>query len=194
MGNHAASDKRTAILQAALTLVAEHGFRGTTMALVARHSGASAGTIYHYFASKDELIHALYQAVKREFSQALLQGSPQHLPWPDHLKHIWLNAFRYYVDHPQAASFLEQYETSPYQGAPWHAGADDECTATIMQLVQQDLAHGLLADLPFAVLYELTLGVAVALARHQTAGTLVLDPHQQDMVASACCRAVARGA
>lgn len=46
------ASKYTAILQAALDLVAEYGFRGTTMALVIRHSRVSAGTIYHHLRAK----------------------------------------------------------------------------------------------------------------------------------------------
>src|SRR5690348_2500554 len=45
-------DKRCAIIRATLELVAEHGFHGAPMALVAERSGVAAGTIYRYFESK----------------------------------------------------------------------------------------------------------------------------------------------
>ena len=108
------TDKRTAILQATLDLVAERGFHQTPMSLVAKRSGVSAGIIYHYFDNKDDLIHQLYWHIKSQLSVALLAGEPQQLPWPDNLRRIWLNAYRFYVSHPQETAYLEQYENSPY--------------------------------------------------------------------------------
>src|SRR5262245_64943612 len=106
-GAMAPRDKRETILQAALELIAERGFHGAPMALVAQRAGVSAGIIYHYFASKDELIHALYQQVDAEFSRALLAGGPQSLPIADAFKQIWLNAYRFYRAHPYETRFLE---------------------------------------------------------------------------------------
>jgi len=43
------SDKREEIMQAALELIAEHGFHGAPMAMIAEKAGVGAGTIYRYF-------------------------------------------------------------------------------------------------------------------------------------------------
>ena len=58
------SDKREAILEAMLDLIVERGFHDAPMSVLAKRSGASAGVIYHYFPSKDELIRAVYERVK----------------------------------------------------------------------------------------------------------------------------------
>ena len=75
----APKDKRETILQAALELIAEHGFHGAPMSAVAQRAGVSAGIIYHYFASKEDLIHALYKQVKTDFSRALLPSRPDRI-------------------------------------------------------------------------------------------------------------------
>ncbi|WP_432939984.1 TetR/AcrR family transcriptional regulator [Kribbella sp. CA-253562] len=51
--------RREQIVQAALRCVAEHGFHKTTMADVIRESELSAGAVYGYFRSKDEIIAAI---------------------------------------------------------------------------------------------------------------------------------------
>ncbi|ONI72118.1 TetR family transcriptional regulator [Kribbella sp. ALI-6-A] len=51
--------RREQIVQAALHCVAENGFHKTTMADVIRESGLSAGAVYGYFRSKDEIIAAI---------------------------------------------------------------------------------------------------------------------------------------
>jgi TetR/AcrR family transcriptional regulator, transcriptional repressor for nem operon len=50
---------RDRILEAATTLVFEHGVAGTTLDDVRGAAKVSKGQLYHYFADKDELIHAV---------------------------------------------------------------------------------------------------------------------------------------
>ncbi|MDD2501941.1 MAG: helix-turn-helix domain containing protein, partial [Geobacter sp.] len=54
------TDKRIAVIQATIELVAEYGFHGSPMSRVAKRAGVAAGTIYHYFESKDALIESSY--------------------------------------------------------------------------------------------------------------------------------------
>jgi AcrR family transcriptional regulator len=51
--------RREQIVQAALRSVAKGGFHKTTMADVIRESGLSAGAVYGYFRSKDEILRAI---------------------------------------------------------------------------------------------------------------------------------------
>jgi AcrR family transcriptional regulator len=50
------SNKRDAILAAAVRCFAAHGLAGTGMRDIARAAGLTEGTLYHYFPSKDALI------------------------------------------------------------------------------------------------------------------------------------------
>ncbi len=180
--------KQEAILQAALALLAERGFHGTPMSLVAQRAGVSPGTIYHYFTSKEELIRVLFQQVKADFSQTVLAGMTLSSPAATQLKQIWLRAFAYYCAHPQEAAFLEQYETSPYlQEDP----VKPEATAVVWyQLIHNYQANGLIKTMPIPVLYELTLGVAIRLARQHNAGHLTLDKKTLAQVADICWQSV----
>jgi AcrR family transcriptional regulator len=53
------SDRRDQIVTAAWQCVAREGFHKTTMADVIRESGLSAGAVYGYFRSKDDIIAAI---------------------------------------------------------------------------------------------------------------------------------------
>ena len=68
------SDKREEIMQAALELIAEHGFHGAPMAMIAEKAGVGAGTIYRYFESKDALIAEIFSELERKVVESLLQG------------------------------------------------------------------------------------------------------------------------
>lgn len=188
-------DKRSAILQATLELVAENGFHNTPVSKIAKRSGVSAGIIYHYFDDKDDLIRALYAEIKRKLARVLMQGDPHKLPWPDNLKRVWLNAYHYYVAHPMETRFLEQYENSPY-----FQGSDDpEYLLTLgdygemVTMLQRAIANGKVKPFPYGAFYDLTLGVAISLAKRKISGGLSLDEATLEMIADAVCSAVGAG-
>jgi AcrR family transcriptional regulator len=52
---------RRAILQAAVALIADTGFKAATMRRIARAAGVGEGTIYNYFPTKEAILYAYYQ-------------------------------------------------------------------------------------------------------------------------------------
>ena len=61
---------RERILDAALRLFHEHGWRATTMRAIAAEAGVSLGNAYYYFASKETLIQAIYAQSHGEHAAA----------------------------------------------------------------------------------------------------------------------------
>jgi AcrR family transcriptional regulator len=72
--------RRQQILDAALRCFSRDGFHNTTTADIVRESGVSQGTLYLYFATKDDLILAL--ADDRRQSEALVNALVQGEPDP----------------------------------------------------------------------------------------------------------------
>lgn len=54
-----AEARRCQVLDAAMSCFAQRGFHGASMAEIAREAGMSAGHIYNYFASKEEIIFGI---------------------------------------------------------------------------------------------------------------------------------------
>ncbi|MEU3710873.1 TetR/AcrR family transcriptional regulator [Streptomyces catenulae] len=52
--------RRAAIVEAAAAEFATHGVDGTSTAAVCRRAGIGSGTLFHYFATKRELFHAVF--------------------------------------------------------------------------------------------------------------------------------------
>ena len=61
-----ATDRRRQLLEASIACFAEHGYQGTTTALLARTAQISEPVLYRHFASKQELFVALLAQVGRE--------------------------------------------------------------------------------------------------------------------------------
>lgn len=61
-----ALDARQQLLDAALTLFAEHGVAGTTIAGIAARAGVTPAMVHYYFSSRDRLLDAVVQERLRE--------------------------------------------------------------------------------------------------------------------------------
>jgi AcrR family transcriptional regulator len=56
------ADRHAEILAEALELMAEHGYHGASLRELAKRLGISQPSLYHYFASKDELVEQIIEA------------------------------------------------------------------------------------------------------------------------------------
>jgi AcrR family transcriptional regulator len=63
-------DTRRRIIEAAIHVFAQHGYAGTVMAQIAMQAGLGKGTLYEYFASKEELFFAVFEHFKAESETA----------------------------------------------------------------------------------------------------------------------------
>jgi AcrR family transcriptional regulator len=161
------SGKRDAILEAMLDLVVERGFHGAPMSAVSKRAGASPGAIYNYFASKEDIIHALYERVRSQKRDVLLGGYLPDAPRHDAFRTVFLNSYRFYRKQSREARFLALYENSPYASD----ALLDESVAPrpevthFMNSFRSHKAGGVLKDLPAAAIDELTFGLASRLAQ-----------------------------
>jgi len=107
------SDKRTALLQAALTLFTRHGFHGTPTSKIAKEAGVATGTLFHYFGTKEELINQLYLAIKQDLGQGLAAGVTEELTLRGKIRRIWFNFIAWSLDEPKKLFFFNQFSSSP---------------------------------------------------------------------------------
>lgn len=66
-------ERRSNLVQAALSVFAEHGYHGATMQQVAERAGMSKGGLYEYFPSKTELLLGTAEAVITEMFEQSMQ-------------------------------------------------------------------------------------------------------------------------
>jgi AcrR family transcriptional regulator len=69
--NETVLDRRSQILEAAMTCFAECGFHQTSMHDISAEAGISVGLIYRYFKNKEEVIAALASEHKKDIAELL---------------------------------------------------------------------------------------------------------------------------
>lgn len=109
-----ASDKREAILRAALDLFSVRGFYGTSVPSVAKEAGVGAGTIYRYFANKEALVNALYRKWKGAIASLVISGFPADKPARQQFEAIWQKMAQFVLEYPKAFAFLELHHHRSY--------------------------------------------------------------------------------
>ena len=88
MARPLSEDKRTAILDAATEVVATLGVSAQT-AKIAKGAGVAEGTLFIYFANKDELLNQLYLELKTDVRDAMMTGYPSGKSLIDRSRHLW---------------------------------------------------------------------------------------------------------
>src|ERR671939_1223641 len=139
--------KKVAVYTAALELIAEQGFTGAPMSQIAERAEVGVGTIYRYFAKKEDLVNALYLHIKAKLAAHVLEGYSDSMPVREAFRLLLGNLVRYLSDHPAETSFMEQYENSP---VITDATRRDfwRMTAPIRELFERASELNLIRDLP----------------------------------------------
>jgi len=74
-----AEARRARVLEASVEIFSRQGYRGTTMNDIAAEVGLGKPSLYHYFASKEEILTRLYENVLAEGvadAQAVVEANP----------------------------------------------------------------------------------------------------------------------
>lgn len=106
--------KREQILQTALKLFTEHGFRGTSTAEISKQAGVATGTLFHHFKSKEELIEELYLGTKTELADHLQAACTEATELEDTIKQFWFAYVEWAISHESQYKFFKHCEASPY--------------------------------------------------------------------------------
>ena len=184
----AKEDKREAILQATLELVAEHGFHDAPCSLIAERAGVAAGTIYRYFENKDVLINELYLDLEAKINTFLEQGYSLDIPYRERFLHLVSSLLRFFINNPREFKYVEQFHNSPY-GVAFRRdrllGQQEDC-GIYCELCKQGVAQQVITDLPPALLFDLALRRFVSAARNHIQGFIQLDAPLIQRIAEAC--------
>jgi TetR/AcrR family transcriptional regulator, repressor of fatR-cypB operon len=113
-GKRVVSDKREAILDAALELFVERGFFGTAVPEIAERASVGAGTIYRYFESKEALVNAIYRQQKTMFAHEVLDEFPATSATRELFRVLWMRMAKFATEHTSAFVFLELHHHARY--------------------------------------------------------------------------------
>jgi AcrR family transcriptional regulator len=111
MARPLSEDKRTAILEAAAEVVATLGVSAPT-AQIASGAGVAEGTLFTYFANKDELLNRLYVELKMDLRDAMMAGYPAGKSLIERMRHVWVRYVGWGSANPSKRKAVRQLAVS----------------------------------------------------------------------------------
>jgi len=187
---------RQRILDAALELMAEHGYEGMSLQQVADRVGLHKSSLFHHFRSKEELAAEVYRGLAERLLKRL---EPLLSEDPPHFESL-LVALEASVDHfaaePASGRLLLRLMvtsrnhapgTSPFATPPGQVDAIDRVLVLVGQWLARARSAGVIRHVPVRHTVLNLMGLVLfypAVAHHVPAELFGADPLAPEMVES----------
>lgn len=185
-------NKRDAILDATLHLLSKKGFHGFSIRDVAKESGVATGTVYLYFADRDDLIKQLYdQIVDKvvEYFSGSIEDSMTIEQKFNQLSHqFWL----LFAQQPEILLSKTQFDHLPPDILRSHFQQAKSRTSSLSDFFAQGTKSGKLKKLPEEILFSLAFEPLFEIARKRLLGLIEMDDEMLEHVIAASWSAIAR--
>lgn len=150
-------------------MVASGGFQGAPIAEVASKSKVAVGTIYHHFASKDEMVKAMYLYCKEEMAAALAPAVESKNNTAKKFDMMWSAVMDHAASNAVQISFMDQFSSSPLISAAVVKEAS-KFDASTMKFFADGIKSKDLKKAEPEMLHEFFITNAIAAARKASKG------------------------
>lgn len=160
-------EKEAAIVRATLELTEAKGLAGIKMTTLAKRAGIATGSLYTYFADKQELLTGVYDSV---WDHSLTYTTDINQPdWgvKEILREFVLSYARFVAENRAAVVFIEQMKHSPFLTPD----AEENLLARYQPLVdaiEAGTKEGLVKDVPAHELLYVIEGIVKSVINYQT--------------------------
>lgn len=104
---------RQAIMQAAIKLFGEKGFEKTSIEELAREAGIGKGTIYSYFQTKTDILHAFCEDELECLHQELTSNADKEIPILQQMVAIYMSEFTLITENREFGRLFMQQTAFP---------------------------------------------------------------------------------
>ena len=159
-------DKPQQIIDAAIRVFARTGYYNSRVSDVAREAGIASGTIYLYFATKDEILVTLFRQKMAEWVASVRKEIAGEQDPIAKIRRIVALHFKVLEDNPALA---EVVQVELRQGQKFFRGASAQEISAYFDVIQGVLEEGIAAgairrDLPVKVATKMLFGAMDQLA------------------------------
>ncbi len=173
MARPRSDEKRSAIISAAIRVIASHGL-GAPTAVIAKEAGVSNGSLFTYFETKADLLNELYLELKTEMATAALDGLSAEGDIREQMLHIWTHWLRWATSCPDKRRTLAHLGVSEDITFESHQTAS-HTLAGVARLLERSRENGPMRDGPLGFVAALMSALADA-----TTDFMIRDPASAD--------------
>ena len=172
--------RRKQIIHSALACFTEIGYAATNMADIRSRSGASTGSIYHHFKSKEQLAGAVYLEGIRDYQEGFLSALDKHEDASDAILEIISYHLNWVEQNPDWSRFLFLMRHADFMG-----NAQDEFNSlnakffrSVSMWFLRQVKNGSIRNIPTDILIAVLLGPCQEYTRLYIDGKACTSPGQ----------------
>jgi AcrR family transcriptional regulator len=173
MARPRSDEKRSAIMAAAIHVIAAQGL-GAATATIAKEAGVSNGSLFTYFETKADLLNQLYIELKTEMALAALDGLPTESDFHTQMLSLWSHWMRWATSWPEKRRTLTHLGVSDVITSESHQAAS-QTMAGVAKLLERSRENGPMRDAPLGFVVVLMNALADA-----TIDFMIHDPVNAD--------------
>ncbi len=181
--------KRDDILAATLDLITEEGLQSITFSKLFQRANVGSGTVYNYFANKEELVGALYLRTINHFSDSMLKEYDRTESIYSCFQRLLKNMATFAQVYQKEQWFLENYSHSPFISEEIRnreIPAMKEC----MLLIERGMEQGMIRSVNPLMCVQMISGMLLSAVQGALLGKYPMDEKAFDQVIEICWRAV----
>lgn len=148
-------ETRGRIIDAAIAVFSQIGYDAASMAAIASRADVVKGTLYLYFASKEQLFEAVYQQCRMERLEACGVDHDEPLNAMDRLCERLRKGTRWELAEPTKNQLVRAYLTHPVFSKRAGHVVESLNTQALMPIIEQGVSAGELRPLPPDLLMEM---------------------------------------
>lgn len=185
--------RRREILDGALRCFTRQGFDATTIEQIRHSSGASHGSIYHHFGSKEAIALALYEEGMREYQQRMLTALKKQTTIEGGIRAVITCHMHWIAEDRDRALYLTRTGMTETTGttALRIAAINRDFFHSLYEWFRPFVERGEMIKAPEDLYVSLILGASTHFARHWLAGREKVDlPKAVEVFTAAACKAL----
>jgi len=169
----ATTPRREEILKAASIVIAERGFAGATVREIARASNMLSGSLYHHFASKDQMLLEILTAMISDIEQSYIKIVAKGDTPTETLRSLLITGFELLNSWQVEIRILQNdysflLETSEFD---FLIQAQDDIAAVWIDQIERGIKKKeFRSEIPSALLYRMMMGSVLNAARWFVSG------------------------
>lgn len=165
------TDKEKLVIEKAIEQIVEEGFQGFSMNKLAKACSISVGTLYIYYADKDDLIQKIGGASALKFFKSTIKDFSPEMSFEEGLWKQWENRANFTMKYPKEVAFFEIVKHSPHGEIILDSIKEfSDFRAIMKQFIENALQKKELVSMSFEAFWSTAYGPLYTLLNMHTEG------------------------
>ncbi|ACT01701.1 TetR/AcrR family transcriptional regulator [Paenibacillus sp. JDR-2] len=183
--------KKQDIMAATLDLIHEEGLQSVTFSKLFKRANVGAGTIYNYFANKEELVNAVYKEARLLMGECLLHGYDPEASLYERFKCLQLNRLNFGIQYPKEFLFIDSFSFSSYI-SPELRNMEDvrHSSEVVLSLIVEGQKQGIIKEMDSHLCHQLIHGIISSILKGYYIDKYPLNEVQVQQILEASWKAI----